>query len=1090
MGSFTPRKENYLLHFKTNPMRIIQLLMLLCIASLSLHAQSVTTASLGGQITDDASEVLIGANVTALHVPTGTFYGTSTDIDGYYRISNMRTGGPYRITISYTGYQEIIKDNIYLNLGQTLRISEALLASSVQLDEVSVVASRSDIFDGNRTGAETFIGEEQIGILPSVSRSIGDFARVTPQATVTEGNDGFSISLNGVNNRLNAIYIDGAVNNDVFGLAGSGTNGGQTGVSPFSVDAIEEFQISLAPFDVRAGGFAGGSINAITRSGSNNFEGSVYTFMRNEDLAGRTPTDNENVERTRLADFSARTTGFRIGGPLVKDKVFFFLNGEIQRDELPLPFDFADYTGTSSLADLETLESKLINEFGYDPGNLTNSRTFLDSDKITAKFDFNLSNDHKLSLKHSYVAATNVEGNQSNSRLLRYTNSAEFFDTETNTTSLELNSVFGTKYSNNLILGYTRVRDDRDPSGDEFPYVIIDDGNGSDIIFGSEPFSTANLLNQDIFTITNNFNIYKGKHNFTIGTHNEFYSVDNLFLAFNFGWYEYDGLSSFLNDETADFFQRVFSLRDNVTGDDSQAVASFTGGQIGFYAQDEIQMSERFKLTAGVRFDFPYFSDTPTNDQFNNETAALIEAEGYDLRGAEVGNFIGTPLMFSPRIGFNYDLSGTNSTQLRGGIGVFTSRVPLVWPGGAYNNFGFNAGFTCCFDTTFEPNVDAQPPGDIDVNNPTPNGTIDLFAEDFKLPQVLKVNVALDHKLRGNWIFNADVIYNKTLQNVAYQNLNLRPSVENLEGTGDDRPIYDRGDEIDPTYGRILLGYNTSAGYTYNFTASITKPLRDGLSGSLAYSFGDSFSVFDGTSSQNSSQWRGLHSVGGRNFDQPLSRSDFSQGSRIIGNATWRANWGNNVKTTISLFYEGQSGRPFSYIYNDGGRLTNEDSRERALIYIPTGPSDIVLVEENGRSPEQQWTELNDFIESDSHLSGRRGDYAERNRSRSPFTNVLDLKVLQDFFINAGGKKHTLQLSLDIFNFTNLLNSSWGRRYFVPGFGNFELLDFEGFQDGTNIPTFSFGGVQDNDPSLGNIDDSGIQSSRWQMQFGIRYIFK
>ena len=311
-----------------------------------------------------------------------------------------------------------------------------------------------------------------------------------------------------------------------------------------------------------------------------------------------------------------------------------------------------------------------------------------------------------------------------------------------------------------------------------------------------------------------------------------------------------------------------------------------------------------------------------------------------------------------------------------------------------------------------------------------------------------------------------------------------------MEGTGDNRPIYDRGDEIDPTYGRILLGYNTSAGYTYNLTASITKPLRDGLSGSLAYSFGDSFSVFDGTSSQNSSQWRGLHSVGGRNFDQPLSRSDFSQGSRIIGNATWRASWANNIKTTISLFYEGQSGRPFSYIYNDGGRLTNEDSRERALIYVPTGPSDIVLVEENGRSPEQQWTELNDFIESDSYLSGRRGDFAERNRSRSPFTNVVDLKVLQDFFINAGGKKHTLQLSLDIFNFTNLISSSWGRRYFVPGFGNFELLDFEGFQDGTNIPTFSFGGVEDNDPSLGNIDDSGIQSSRWQMQFGIRYIFK
>lgn len=1071
-------------------MRILLFMMLLGMASLTIHAQGVTTASISGQITDNSGEALVGANVTAVHGPTGTFYGTSTDLDGYYRISNMRTGGPFRISVSYTGYEELSKDNIYLNLGQTLRISESLSETSVQLDEIAITASRSDVFDGNRTGAETFIGADQIGILPTVSRSIGDFARVTPQATVTEGNDGFSISLNGVNNRFNAIYIDGAVNNDVFGLAGSGTNGGQTGVSPFSVDAIEEFQISLAPFDVRAGGFAGGSINAITKSGSNNVEGSVYTFMRNQSLAGKTPTDNPNVERTRLADFSARTTGFRIGGPLVKDKIFFFVNGEIQRDELPLPFDFADYNGNSSLADLQALESKLNGEFGYDPGNLTDSRTFIDSDKITAKFDFNLSNNHKLSLKHSYVAATNVEGNQSNSRLLRYTNSAEFFDTKTNSTSLELNSVIGSKYSNNLVLGFTSVRDDRDPSGQDFPYVIIDDGNGSDIIFGSEPFSTANLLNQDIFTITNNFNIYKGKHNFTIGTHNEFYKVDNLFLAFNFGWYEYDGLSSFLNDENASFFQRVFSLRDNVVGDDSQAIASFTGGQIGFYVQDEIQMSERFKLTAGIRLDVPYFSDTPANDQFNNETAPLLEAEGYDLRGARVGDFIGTPLMFSPRVGFNYDLSGDNTTQLRGGIGVFTSRVPLVWPGGAYNNFGFNAGFTCCFPTTFNPDVNSQPPGDVDLNNPSPNGTVDLFAEDFKLPQVLKVNLAVDHKLPGGLIANVDAIYNKTLQNVAYQNLNLSNSIGNLEGTGDDRPIYDRRDEVDPTYGRILLGYNTSEGYTYNLTASITKPLIDGFSGSFAYSFGDSFSVFDGTSSQNSSQWRGLNSVGGRNFDQPLARSNFSQGSRFLGNATWRTEWANNLKTTITLFYEGQSGRPFSYIYNDGGRLNNEDSRERNLIYVPSGPTDIFLVEENGVSPEEQWQDLNQFIENDPYLSTRRGDYAERNQSRAPFSNVIDLKILQDVFINTGGKRHTLQLSLDIFNFTNLLNSNWGRRFQTPGFGNFQLLDFEGFQDGTNIPTFSFGGVTDNDPSAGNIDDFGIQSSRWQMQFGIRYIFR
>lgn len=1068
-------------------MRRILLITVLSFTMLSVSfAQGVTSSSMSGKLTDENGEALVGANITAIHGPTGTFYGNSTDLDGFYRISNMRTGGPYKVTISYTGYEDVVKDNIYLQLGQSLRLSEQLSQTSVELDEISIVANRSDVFDGNRTGAETFIGEDQIAILPTVSRSIGDFARITPQATITEGNDGFSISLNGVNNRYNAIYIDGAVNNDVFGLAGSGTNGGQTGVSPFSVDAIEQFQISLAPFDVRTGGFAGGAINAVTRSGSNNMEGSVYTFMRNESLAGKTPTDNPAVERTRLADFSARTTGFRLGGALKKDKIFFFINGEIQRDEIPLPFNFADYEGQSSQSDLGALENKLQNQFGYNPGGYTDSRTFLDSDKITAKFDFNLSNEHKLSLKHSYVSATNLEGNQSGTRLVRYSGSSEFFESKTNSTSLELNSVFGNKYANNLVLGFTSVRDDRDPNGAEFPYVIIDD-DGGDIIFGSEPFSTANLLNQDIFTITNNFEIYSGKHTFTVGTHNEFYSVDNLFLAFNFGWYEYDGLNSFLNDEPASFFQRVFSLRDNLTGDDSGAIASFTGGQFGVYVQDEIQMSDDFKLTAGLRFDMPFFGNTPVNDEFNNVTAPLL-SQSWDLRGAQVGEFIGTPLMISPRLGFNYDISGDQTTQLRGGIGVFTSRVPLVWPGGAYNNYGFNAGFTCCFDTVFNPDPNSQPPGDVNVNDPSPNGTVDLFAADFKVPQVLKFNVAVDHKLPGGLIGNIDAIYNKTLNNVAYQNVNLTPSTTRLTGTGDNRLLYNRRDEIDPTYGRVLLGYNTSDGYTYNFTASVTKPFTEGFSGSLAYSYGDSYSVFDGTSSQNSSQWRGLHTVDGRNVDQQLTRSDFSQGSRFIGTATFKKNWIKNLATTISLFYEGQSGRPFTFIYNDNGRLNNEDSRERALLYVPADASDIILVESGGRSPQEQWSDLDQYIESDAYLSTRRGQYVERNSSRAPFSNVIDMKVLQDINLYAGGKKHTLQLSLDIFNFTNMLNKNWGRRFFVPS--SFQLLDFQGFQDDGTTPEFSFRGVTNNDPAANNIDDRGIQSSRWQMQFGIRYIFK
>ena len=554
-----------------------------------------------------------------------------------------------------------------------------------------------------------------------------------------------------------------------------------------------------------------------------------------------------------------------------------------------------------------------------------------------------------------------------------------------------------------------------------------------------------------------------------------------------------------MNDENSSFFIRNYSLQDNVTGDGSIAGVSFNSGQAGFYVQDEFQVSDNLLLTGGLRIDIPFFDKTPTNNEFNTNTIPILE-QYYDLRGAASGKFIKSQVLFSPRFGFNLDLTGEKQTQIRGGIGIFTSRVPLVWPGGAYNNWGLGIGSELAFGwQPFVPQWDMQPPGEIDPANAEPSGSIDLFAEDFKIPQVAKFNLAIDQKLPGGLIGNVDFIYNKTINNVAYQNLNLRPSSESLEGTGDNRRIYNRRDEVDDTYSRILLGYNTGSGNTYNFTLSLTKPFTKGFSGSIAYSYGDAFSVFDGTSSQNSSQWRGLHSVNGRNFDQPVSRSDFSQGSRIISALSYKRDWNSekNFATTISIFWESQAGRPYSYIYNDNGNLTSEDSRERALIYVPLNEDDIFLVDDAGAgTAAAQWAALNSFIESDDYLSSRRGTYAERNASRGPWSHVMDLKLLQDFSLNVGGKSHTLQLSLDIFNFTNLINNNWGRRYFVGSFGNFELLNFEGFMEDpvtmedTNIPTFTFDGVTDNNPAANRIDDSGIQSSRWQMQIGVRYLFK
>ncbi|MEM1003659.1 MAG: carboxypeptidase regulatory-like domain-containing protein, partial [Bacteroidota bacterium] len=388
-------------------------LLLVCSGTL-VFSQGQTTASMNGRITDSVGEPLIGATVIATHTPTGAEWGNVSDLDGYYRLTNLNVGGPYKVEVTYVGFESQTRSGVYLALGQKLNLRFSLSESSTALNEVVVTANQG-LIDANRTGASTLIDLNTINSLPNVGRSVGDFVRLTPQATIEEGDDGLAISIGGQNNRYNAIYIDGAVNNDVFGLAGSGTNGGQTGVAPISIDAIEQFNVNVAPFDVRQSGFAGGSISAVTRSGTNEFEGSVYGFFRNENLAGRTPLENgqQTQDRELLEDFTAITTGLRLGGPIIKNKLFFFVNAEIQRDETPQPFNFDNYQGDITEADLGNLSNFMSNTFGYDLGTYDNNTAFLDSDKFLIKFDYNLNQNHKISLRHSYNRAENLEARRS-----------------------------------------------------------------------------------------------------------------------------------------------------------------------------------------------------------------------------------------------------------------------------------------------------------------------------------------------------------------------------------------------------------------------------------------------------------------------------------------------------------------------------------------------------------------------------------------------------------------------------------------------------------------------------------------------------
>jgi outer membrane receptor for ferrienterochelin and colicin len=1082
-------------------MKFLLLTFLSCLISLHICAQGITTGSITGTILNEKGETLPGATVVAVHVPSGTRYGSTTRDDGRFVIPNARVGSPYTITVTYIGHNDVKFENVAVSLGRAYELDARLSESATELAGVEVNAERDTYFNRERTGTSTNIQKEQIASLPTISRSLTDFTRLTPQATITS-NGGISIA--GANNRYNSVFIDGAVNNDVFGLSDTGTNGGQANsISPISIDAIEEFQVVLAPFDVRLGGFAGGGINAVTRSGSNNFSGSAYTFYRDEKLAGKTPTSVEGIERKKLDDFKAQTTGFRLGGPILKDKIFFFVNGEIQRDKTPQPFDFATYNGSVTQADLNSLTTFLGKEYGYDAGGYLNNAAQTKSNKLLAKLDFNISDVHKLTIRHSYTSGEAYKRVRSSSSQINFGNNGEFFPSTTNSTAVELKSTFGSRASNNLIVGFTRVVDDRGATGSPFPRVTIKDGSNN-IIFGTEPFSTANLLKSSMLTLTDNFSLYKGKHTFTFGTHNEFSSFYNTFIGNNYGTYTFANLNSFLAKGNSTDYERSYSLVDNLS-DGTKAAGEFKVLQLGFYGQDEFEVSKRLTLTGGIRFDVPMYIGRPKVDTYFNETTiAKIEAAGYNLEGAKVGSMPSVKVMLSPRIGFNYDATGDRSLQLRGGVGIFTSRIPYVWPGASYNNNGVLIGAIpggANPQVPFRPNPFDQYTGpDVGATVAVPSGDINLFSKRFKFPKIFRMTFAVDKTLPWNMVGTLEGIFTKTMNNVIYYQYNINTPTQTLAGQ-DNRPRYNRSALVDPTYRHILLGDNTNKGYGYNFTAQLQKPFDHGFSGSIGYTFGRSKVLNEGTSSQNSSQWRNMENVNGKNR-LDLSYSDFDLGSRIVAMFSYKKEYLNLFSTTISLFYNGQSGNRFSYIYS--GSVSNDDPQSNStasdLIYVPRAYTTYAEAEAAGEirlidipvsttdptvkvSRDQQWANLNAFIEDDKYLSSRRGNYAERNGSRLPFVSVFDLRILQDVFVAFGSTRHSLQISFDVFNFTNLLNKNWGRQYFYTN-DVFPIIQTVSV-GGDNIPNLQF-----NKPTTKrNIDDSGTISSRWQGQLGLRYSF-
>jgi hypothetical protein len=1048
----------------------------------------VTTSGLRGVIVDEKKEALAGATVVAVHVPSGTQYGVLTNKDGRFTISNMRVGGPYQVTVSFIGYKQEVYNDINLSLGNVADMSINLTPSVTSLSEVIVSAGKNSIINSGRTGAAINVSNETVNSVPTISRGLKDFTKISPLANTS----GSGTSFAGANNRYNQFAIDGLVNNDVFGLTSSGTNGGQAGIEPISLDAIEEFQINIAPYDVRQGGFTGGGINAITKSGTNQFAGSAYYYGNNENLVGK--YEPKTLTKSPVANYSDYQGGLTFGGPIIKNKLFFFVSGEITRKSYPLSNVPGTATSNITLDDVNAVLGVLSRVApNYDPGSYLNINSTTNSNKILAKINWNINDRNKLILRHSYTYGENFTISR-NANALQFYNNGYIFPSTTNSTGLELSSIIGKSASNKFMLGYTTVLDDRNPVGADFPTVLVNLTGGRTITLGSEYSSVANLLKQKIFSLDDEFSIFRGKHSITIGTHNEFYSFYNLFVQNIYGDYAYNSLANFQTvgtpGEVAPTYYAVgysFDTTDNPS--QSKGAASFNAAQYGFYAQDEYQVTKNMQVTAGLRIDIPVFPDKPTaNDAFNT---------AYADQGIATGVLPKTRIMWGPRLGFNWDVFGDKTTQVRGGSGLFTGRVPFVWISNQFSNNGqLNGTYSVGSSSSsanpitnpaglkFNPDPYTQPLA-TDLGKVAGSGAINVVDPDLKFPQVFRTNLAVDQKLPWDVVATVEGIFSKTFNNVNFIDLN-RTVDPNFQFTGvDQRPRYLSG-RIDPNYDEIIKFENTSLGYSYNFVFMLQKQFDNGFNAQVSYTYGKSTDLNSGTSSVAYSNWRYVNNIYGPNFLQ-LTRSNFDLGSRVTGLISYKKDYLKGLLSTqVSLFYNGQSGQPLSYIYNGD---MNNDGTTNDMIYIPAKQSDInlITIPASGANPavtpDEQWANLDAFISHNKYLNSHRGQYAQRNAARSPWQNQFDLQLLQEFKVKAGTTTNKLQLTFSILNIGNMLNKKWGQSIYDSN-QQFNLINYKGIVGSTPTFTYDGSGQTNGHPYL-----FSDLLSRWRGQIGLRYIF-
>jgi hypothetical protein len=1079
----------------------------------NINAQ-ITTSAISGNVKDDKGIAIPFATVVAIHTPTGSNYVSTTRDDGSFSINGMKVGGPYTVKALMTGFQPIAEENIILQLAIPYKLKLVMKSTSTELQEVLIISkSENKLMSSDNKGTSTNIGKRTLESLPTLSRSITDFTKLTPQSNGT--------SFGGQDNRLNNLSIDGSTFNNNFGL--QALPGSQTNSTPISLDAIEEIQVNLSPYNLRERDFTGAGINAVTRSGTNDFSGSAFFNTRNRNFVGK-KADTTDVSKS-ISSFDVKQFGFRLGGPIIKNKLFFFVNGEGERRSDPGTTFFARNANNVSennitsvqQSDLDGLSSYLKDKYNYDPGKYQDYNLNTYSNKLLAKIDWNISDKHKFSVRYSYLRSSrdvpvsnsgSSGGRRDNLLSMSFQNSNYVINNDINSIVAELNSNFTSKFSNNIIIGYTGNRDYRLIKGTPFPLVDIKDKkNGNNYItFGTELFTPNNRLNSDNLQFQNNSSIeLKGGNSLSFGINYERFSFVNTFTPTIYGQYSYNNLSefylssnSYLNN-TTDTVKKNYNLTYSNIDDGKLWSADLKANTAGAYIQNNWSPTEYFNLNYGVRIDVPFFSSKGAqNDSVSKYNFKDGSNDAYKISTSSLPS-IKNNVLVNPRIGFNWDVYHNKSFVLRGGTGLFSGRPPFVWIANQFGNNGVQSGSISSIlgnsgnpSSTnpiypFNPDVSANIPKNLTPNTPARSYNIAATDPNFKYPQLWKGNVAIDKKIIWNVIGTFEMNASKGINDVYYINANVGSVKDSLKGI-DNRPKYSIN-RINSKISDATVLKNKNGSFAYNFTFKLERPIINGLGAMVAYNFAVSKDYISAGSIAFNS-WRDNVSVNGNNFVD-LAYSNNDQRHRIISNVSYRKEFSKIFAFSVNLFTESRNQGRFSYTYtgdiNGDGNSTAND-----LMYIPKeGETQFISIPATPSSPAFSIQQQNDafeaYIKQDPYLSANRGKYAERNGAILPWVTRFDLSTMVEFFIKTGAeknKRHTLQLRADMFNVGNFISSKWGVGDIV---NRQQILKYENAVGG--VPKFTM-----NRNSSGSLDykttrKSAFLNDVWQAQFGVRYYF-